>query len=210
MTPETLAEWREEAGHGSVALDADDVLALLDALDEEQRTRVEITRTLVNPDNCKVWRDDVLVFDGVSLDALAAERAAREEAEQELAHAETCWALETQRATSEKIEKETAEARAVKAEQENALLVERVGWEAHLLERAEKAERERDQLTDQCDHWTNRAKAAEARVAELEAGIARVLQPMNEWDANGDSDEAVGVLAAAIVGLRALTDKGPE
>ena len=41
VTPEVRAEWREEAGYGSVALDADDVLALLDALDATERERDE-------------------------------------------------------------------------------------------------------------------------------------------------------------------------
>lgn len=148
------------------------------------------------------------------LDALAAERAAREEAEQELAHAETCWALETQRATSEKIEKETAEARAVKAEQENALLVERVGWEAHLLERADKAEQERDEaraaLREARERW-GRIEAAvrgddlAAAFLAAEARVVELAKVSNERAAGRSKAEAR--VAALEAGINALSAK---
>ena len=50
-----------------------DIPALIEELKEQRRVRVHVVETLNAPTTCKVWRDGMLIFDGVSNDALLRE-----------------------------------------------------------------------------------------------------------------------------------------
>lgn len=148
-------------------------------------------------------------------DALAAEKAAREEAErtdlarradkaeQELSICERVSQKNADAHMAEFAARKAAEARAVKAE---------AGWAdaekdvERLIAQVKQTEQERDQLTDQCDYWTNRAKTAEARVAELEAELAELKRrgcyPAVDYTASGGM-----VMDAEGRTLRTLTEK---
>lgn len=93
LSAEERTKWRADAlqslGGPVNPLTASRLITTLDALTEQLRTRVEIARTLVNFPGCKVWKDDVLIFDGVARAALPAEvENAKRQAEAHAAKAE--------------------------------------------------------------------------------------------------------------------------